>query len=66
MAWLLAQKPGIVPIPATRRLERLDENTGAVGVELTPDDLRDIERAAAEITVEGKRYPESQERLTNR
>ena len=66
LAWLLAQKPWIVPIPGTRRLERLDENIGAVAVELTPDDLRDIESAAAQITVQGARYPEYLERQTNR
>jgi aryl-alcohol dehydrogenase-like predicted oxidoreductase len=66
LAWLLAQKPWIVPIPGTRRLERLEENIGAVDVELTPDDLRDIECAAAQITVQGPRYPEHLERLTNR
>jgi len=66
LAWLLAQKPWIVPIPGTRRLERLDENIGAVAVELTPDDLRDIESTASQITVQGARYPESLERLTGR
>ena len=66
LAWLLVQKPWIVPIPGTRRLSRLDENIGAVAVELTPDDLRDIESAAARITVEGARYPENLERQTNR
>jgi aryl-alcohol dehydrogenase-like predicted oxidoreductase len=66
LAWLLAQKPWIVPIPGTRRLERLDENNGAVAVELTPDDLRDIESAASQITVQGARYPEHLERETNR
>jgi aryl-alcohol dehydrogenase-like predicted oxidoreductase len=66
LAWLLAQKPWIVPIPGTRRPERLEENLGAVAVELTPDDLRDIESAGAQIMVQGARYPESQERLTNR
>jgi aryl-alcohol dehydrogenase-like predicted oxidoreductase len=66
LAWLLAQKPWIVPIPGTRQLERLDENIGAVAVELTPDDLRDIERATSEITVEGARYPEHLEQQTNR
>ncbi len=65
LAWLLAQKQWIVPIPGTRRLERLDENIGAVAVELTPDDLRDIESAAAQITVQGARYPEELERRTN-
>src|SRR5213078_82274 len=53
LAWLLAQKPWIVPIPGTRRLSRLEENLGAVAVELTPDDLRDIESAASQITVQG-------------
>jgi aryl-alcohol dehydrogenase-like predicted oxidoreductase len=66
LAWLLAQKPWIVPIPGTRRPERLDENVGAVDVELTPDDLREIETAAARIVVQGARYPEHLERLTNR
>ncbi len=66
LAWLLAQKPWIVPIPGTRRLERLDENIGAVAVELTPDDLRDIESAASQLTVQGARYPENLERQTNR
>ena len=66
LAWLLAQKPWIVPIPGTTKLHRLDENIGAVAVELTPDDLRDIEIAAAEITVQGARYPERLERMTGR
>jgi aryl-alcohol dehydrogenase-like predicted oxidoreductase len=66
LAWLLAQKPWIVPIPGTRKLHRLDENIGAVAVELTPDDLRDIESASAQITIQGARYPEHLERLTNR
>jgi aryl-alcohol dehydrogenase-like predicted oxidoreductase len=57
LAWLLAQKPWIVPIPGTRRLARLDENLGATTIELTPDDLREIERAASQITVQGDRYP---------
>jgi aryl-alcohol dehydrogenase-like predicted oxidoreductase len=64
LAWLLAQKPWIVPIPGTRKLERLDENIGAVAVELTPDDLREIESAASKITVQGARYPEQLERMT--
>jgi aryl-alcohol dehydrogenase-like predicted oxidoreductase len=64
LAWLLAQKPWIVPIPGTRKLERLDENIGAVAVELTPDDLREIESAAAKITVQGARYPEEMEKMT--
>jgi aryl-alcohol dehydrogenase-like predicted oxidoreductase len=66
LAWLLAQKPWIVPIPGTRRLERLDENIGASAVELTPDDLREIENAASQITVEGARYPEHLEQQTYR
>ena len=64
LAWLLAQKPWIVPIPGTRKRERLDENIGALAVELTPDDLREIDRAASQITVQGARYPERLERLT--
>jgi aryl-alcohol dehydrogenase-like predicted oxidoreductase len=66
LAWLLAQKPWIAPIPGTRRLERLDENIGATAIDLTPDDLREIESAASEIKVEGARYPEHLERLTGR
>lgn len=66
LAWLLAQKPWIVPIPGTRKLERLDENLGAVDLELTPEDLAEIESAAAQITIEGGRYPEALERMTNR
>ena len=58
LAWLLAQKPWIVPIPGTTKLHRLEENIGAVEVELTPDDLREIDHAAAEIQIEGERYPE--------
>lgn len=66
LAWLLAQKPWIVPIPGTRRLERLDENIGSVALELTPDDLRAIENVAAQVTVQGARYPENLEQQTNR
>ena len=66
LAWLLAQKPWIVPIPGTTKLNRLDENMGAIAVELTPDDLRDIESAAAKITVQGARYPEKLEKMTGR
>jgi aryl-alcohol dehydrogenase-like predicted oxidoreductase len=66
LAWLLAQKPWIVPIPGTTKLHRLDENIGAVSVELTRDDLRDIENAAAKITVQGARYPEKLEQMTGR
>src|SRR5712692_502304 len=64
LAWLLAQKPWIVPIPGTRKLSRLDENIGAVAVELTSDDLREIESAASKITVQGARYPEHLEQMT--
>jgi aryl-alcohol dehydrogenase-like predicted oxidoreductase len=66
LAWLLAQKPWIVPIPGTTKLHRLEENIGAVSVELTPDDLHDIENAASKITVQGARYPEQIEQLTGR
>ncbi len=66
LAWLLAQKPWIVPIPGSRKLERLDENIGAVGVELTSDDLREMESALSKITVQGARYPEDMERQTGR
>jgi aryl-alcohol dehydrogenase-like predicted oxidoreductase len=66
LAWLLAQKPWIVPIPGTRKLERLDENNGAAAVELTADDLREIDSAASKITVQGARYPEHLERMTGR
>jgi aryl-alcohol dehydrogenase-like predicted oxidoreductase len=66
LAWLLAQKPWIVPIPGTTKLARLDENIGAVAVELTADDLREIEKAAAQIKVHGNRYPEKLEQLTGR
>jgi len=66
IAWLLAQKPWIVPIPGTTKLHRLDENNGAVSVELTPDDLREIDDAASKITVQGARYPEKLEQMTGR
>ena len=66
LAWLLAQKPWIVPIPGTTKLNRLDENIGAVSVELTPDDLREIDSTASKIKVEGARYPEKLEQLTGR
>jgi aryl-alcohol dehydrogenase-like predicted oxidoreductase len=66
LAWLLAQKPWIVPIPGTTKLHRLDENIGAVSVELTPDDLRGINDAASKITVQGARYPEKLEQMTGR
>ncbi|OAI27457.1 MULTISPECIES: aldo/keto reductase [Methylomonas] len=66
LAWLLAKKPWIVPIPGTTKLHRLDENIGAVAVELTPDDLSEIETAAAQIAVLGERYPEQLEQITGR
>ena len=66
LAWLLAQKPWIVPIPGTTKLARLDENIGAVNVELTPNDLREIESATAKIKVQGDRYPEEMEKSTYR
>jgi aryl-alcohol dehydrogenase-like predicted oxidoreductase len=66
LAWLLAQKSWIVPIPGTRKLERLDENLGAVAVDLTPEDLVEIDRASSKIKVEGARYPETLEQLTGR
>jgi len=64
LAWLLAQKPWIVPIPGTTKLNRLEENIGAVAVELTAEDLRDIDEAASKIKVEGARYPERLEKMT--
>ena len=66
IAWLLAQKPWIVPIPGTTKLHRLDENIGAVKVELTPDDLREIEDAAAKVQVQGARLPEAVLKMTGR
>ncbi|HEY7162719.1 MAG TPA: aldo/keto reductase [Acidobacteriota bacterium] len=65
LAWLLAQKPWIVPIPGTTKLNRLEENIGAVEIELTPDDLREIDNAASKINIQGERYPENLERMTN-
>lgn len=66
LAWLLAQKPWVVPIPGTTKVSRLDENLGAASVELTADDLRDIGQAASQITVQGARYPEHLQRMTGR
>ena len=66
LAWLLAQKPWIVPIPGTTKLQRLDENIGAVALELSAGDLRKIDNAASQITVQGARYPEKLEQLTGR
>jgi aryl-alcohol dehydrogenase-like predicted oxidoreductase len=64
LAWLLAQKPWIVPIPGTTKLSRLDENIGSLAIKLTPDDLREIDNAASKITIEGERYPEQLARMT--
>jgi aryl-alcohol dehydrogenase-like predicted oxidoreductase len=66
LAWLLAQKPWIVPIPGTTKLHRLEENLGAAGVELTPEDLRELETAASKIEVQGARYPEALQKLVGR
>src|SRR5271166_986821 len=66
LAWLLAQKPWIVPIPGTTKVHRLEENIGAVNVELSPDDLRSIESAVSKIPVQGERYPERFQKLINR
>jgi aryl-alcohol dehydrogenase-like predicted oxidoreductase len=65
-AWLLAQKPWIAPIPGTTKLHRLEENIGAASLELTPDDLREIEGAASKVTLQGERYPERLEAMTGR
>jgi len=64
LAWLLAQKPWIVPIPGTTKLARLDENIGAAAIELTADDVHEIESAAAQVTIQGARYPEHVEKMT--
>ena len=66
LAWLLAQKPWVVPIPGTRKLARLEENIAAADLELTTTDLNEIETASAAITVQGARYPEAMERLIDR
>jgi aryl-alcohol dehydrogenase-like predicted oxidoreductase len=64
LAWILAQKPWIVPIPGTTKLHRLEENIGAAEIELTADDLREIDEASSRITVEGARYPDNLEKMT--
>jgi aryl-alcohol dehydrogenase-like predicted oxidoreductase len=66
IAWLLAQRPWIGPIPGSRKLERLDENIGALAVELRPDDLREIKSALSTITVQGDRYPKNLQKMTGR
>jgi aryl-alcohol dehydrogenase-like predicted oxidoreductase len=64
LAWLLAQKPWVVPIPGTTKLNRLEENLGGANVELTEDDLRQIEEAASEIEIQGNVYPQKLEKMT--
>ena len=66
LAWLLAQRPWITPIPGTRRLERLDENLGSANLELTPQDLADLDRASSSVKVQGDRYPEAMQRMIDR
>ena len=66
LAWLLAQKPWIVPIPGTTKLHRLEENLGGATVELTPDDLHEIENASAQITMQGARYSEGAQKMIDR
>jgi aryl-alcohol dehydrogenase-like predicted oxidoreductase len=66
LAWVLAQKPWMVPIPGTTKIHRLEENLGAANVELSPDDLREIDSAASKIHVQGERYPEAMQRMINR
>mgnify|MGYP001047335031 CR=1 FL=1 len=66
LAWLLAQKPWIVPIPGTRRLERLDENLGSVRLDLTPEDLSELDSASVSVQVQGDRYPEAMQRMIDR
>jgi aryl-alcohol dehydrogenase-like predicted oxidoreductase len=66
LAWILARKPWIVPIPGTTKLHRLEENVAAASVELSADDLRDIERAASEVEVQGARYSEGSQRMVDR
>jgi aryl-alcohol dehydrogenase-like predicted oxidoreductase len=66
LAWILAQKPWMVPIPGTTKLHRLEENIGAAAIELTPDDLRQIDSATSKIAVQGARYPENLQKMVNR
>jgi aryl-alcohol dehydrogenase-like predicted oxidoreductase len=66
LAWLLAQKPWIVPIPGTRRLERLDENLASADLDLTPEDLAELDHASASVQVQGDRYPEAMQRMIDR
>jgi aryl-alcohol dehydrogenase-like predicted oxidoreductase len=66
LAWLLAQKPWVVPIPGTRRLERLGENLGSADLALTPEDLAELDRGSAALQVQGDRYPEAMQKLIDR
>ena len=66
LAWLLAQKPWIVPIPGTRRLQRLDENLGSADLNLTPEDMAELGSASASVQVQGDRYPEAMQRMIDR
>jgi aryl-alcohol dehydrogenase-like predicted oxidoreductase len=66
LAWILAQKPWMVPIPGTTKLHRLEENIGAAAIELTPDDLRQIDVATSKAPAQGARYPENLQKLVNR
>ena len=66
LAWVMAQKPWIVPIPGTTKLHRLEENLGTVNVELTAEDVRELTEATAQIPVQGERYPEGAQKLINR
>jgi aryl-alcohol dehydrogenase-like predicted oxidoreductase len=66
LTWILAQKPWMAPIPGTTKLSRLEENLGALSIELSADDLREIDQASADIPVEGNRYPEHLEKMTGR
>jgi aryl-alcohol dehydrogenase-like predicted oxidoreductase len=66
LAWLLGQQPWIVPIPGTRRLERLDENLGSADLNLTPADMDELESASASVQVQGDRYPEAMQRMIDR
>ncbi|HEV8271003.1 MAG TPA: aldo/keto reductase, partial [Chitinophagaceae bacterium] len=66
LAWLLAQKPWIVPIPGTTKLHRLEENLGSINIEFTPDEIREIDNTSSEIKVEGARYPEQLQKLVGR
>ena len=66
LSWLLAQKPWIVPIPGTRRLERLDENLGSANLDLTSEDLAELDQASASVQIQGDRYPEAMQKMIDR